>query len=45
LDQSTQKGRHTTNHHTQLLVKLVNKCVSSPLTCSADGVLAGAPIF
>ena len=34
MDQSAQKGNHTTDHHTQLLVKLVNKCVSSSLTCS-----------
>jgi hypothetical protein len=34
MDQSTQKGNRTTDHHTQLLVKLVNKCVSGPLTCS-----------
>ncbi len=37
LDQSAQKGHHTTDHHTQLLFKLVNKCVSNPLTCSARG--------
>jgi putative transposase len=36
LDQSTQKGHHTTDHHTQLLAKLVNKCVSSPLTRSGE---------
>src|SRR6202011_1255473 len=35
LDQSTQKGNQPADHHTHLLVKLVNKCVSSPLTCSA----------
>jgi hypothetical protein len=34
LDQSTKEGNQPTDHHTHLLVKLVNKCVSSPLTCS-----------
>src|SRR5271154_6758622 len=39
LDQSTQKGNQPPDHHTHLLVKLVNKCVSSPLTCSVDWAL------
>jgi hypothetical protein len=38
LDQSPQKGHHTTDYQIQLLTKLLNKCVSNPLTRSGiDG--------
>jgi hypothetical protein len=37
LDQSPEKGDRTTDHHTELLVKLMHIGVSSPLTRSAAG--------
>jgi hypothetical protein len=37
-----KKGNQPTDHHTHLLVKLVNKCASSPLTCSAIEIATAA---